>query len=84
MNPYSSQVQLGAAPPPTSASMAGKGVGGLAPKPPEVSSPGIPLWLIGVGGVVVLGGLVAAVVLTSPSEAPGARDYHRRRRRSYA
>lgn len=38
------------------------------------------MWAVGVGGVVLLGGLVAAIVLSPPGEAPGARRAYQRSR----
>lgn len=78
MNPFAASAT--AVPFAASATMAA-GVNFTAAPPPAVKGPGPILWVVGIGGVVLLGGLVAAVVLTSPSEAPGARDYHRRRQR---
>lgn len=77
MNPFAASM----APPFPSATVAGGAFNFTATQPPIVKGPGPVLWLVSVGGVVILSGLVAAVVLSSPAEAPGAREYHRRRLR---
>lgn len=50
--------------------------------PPQIKQPSNALWLIGLGGVVAIG-IAIAVTLKAPKEAPGARDYHRARLRTY-
>lgn len=49
---------------------------------PQLKRPSDTLWLIGLGGALALG-IAIALTLKPPKEAPGARDYHKARLRSY-
>ena len=49
---------------------------------PQIKRPSDALWLIGLGGALVLG-VAIAMTLKPPKEAPGARDYHKARLRAY-
>lgn len=49
---------------------------------PKISRPSDTLWLLGLGGALALG-IAIALTFKPPKEAPGARDYHKARLRSY-